>query len=650
MAKFDLPVQDFLLTKLRENFPTFDLREGTAFRDMLVKPMNLLIQPLRDQTNIIKRNLALQNFPLMLEDEFDLLVGNIFVSRRSGDKAVGSVRVLFDAPRDTVISTNVKFLTQDGTSFVPQETVVATAEQMRLNVQGLFFFVDVLVIAESEGVSGSVAAGSIIFAEGAPEGVVQVDNPTALTGGIDTETNTQLFGRAETSITVRDLVISRSILAVILEQFTSIREAIVQGFGDPEMERDITPTLVNLSEVIGTKTTGSTAVSTTFTDSSQDFITALVAPGHELIISTGADAGTHIITDVPTATTLTVSAAFTAAASGLTYRIRGFAVKEDLHIGGKVDVYADTTTLKELDVIVDPIELVGSDGIVKVNRAIKDGSVDTAGDTLTTEELDFLDELVVDTDRIEILTGPNVGIYDIQTGTVTTKTVALEQDAVAASFTEDKMVTWRILRHYYELFEAFGTPVITSTQVFRLDPITREEIGTELIEGSDFFIRVNNADLRFSSIEDIDFVFDSAFVGTVMKIEYQTDETIPSLQAFLDNSDNRVVTGSLLGRRALPAFVDMTISYTGDPEPEDLEPIIEDFINTVPFNEALQQSDIIALVYSLSVNFVVTGFTMTVHVSGVDGVITEIADDSSLTIPQTAHFIASDITLTKTGA
>ncbi len=649
MAKFDLPIQEFLLTKLRENFPTFDLREGTAFRDMLIKPMNILFQPLRDQTNIIKRNLTLENFALMLDDEFDLLVSNIFVTRRSGDQAVGSVRVLFDAPRDTVISTNVKFLTQDGLTFVPQETIVVTAEQMRLNVQGLFFFVDVPVIAESSGSIGSADAGTIIFAEGAPEGIVQVDNPNALIGGIDTETNTQLFGRAETSITVRDLVVSRSILAVILEEFTSIREALVQGFGDPEMERDLISILVSLSEVIGTQSTGATAVSTTFTDVTEDFVTALVAPGHELIIETGADAGTHIITGV-TATTLVVSVAFTAAASGLTYRIRGFAVKEDLHIGGKVDVYADTTTLVQKDIVIDPVELVGPDGVVKVNRAVKDGAIIEGDDTLTVTDFDFLDDLVVDTDRIEILEGPNIGIYDIQTGTVTRKTVDLEQDAVASVLSEDDVVTWRILRHYYEVFEPFELPAVKPTRVVRLDPITREEVGIELIEGADFFIRVNNSDLRFSSVEDIEFVFDSTFVGTVMKIEYQTDTTVPALQSFLDDSTNRVVTADLLSRRALPAFVDMTISYTGDPEPADLEPIVRDFIDTVAFNEPLQQSDIIALIYSFSVNFVATGFTMTVRVSGVDGVITEETNDSQLTIPANAHFIADNVVLNKTGA
>lgn len=650
MARFDLPVEDFIVTKLQENFPDFDLRETTAFRDMLIKPMALLMQPLRDQTNIIKRNLSLDNFALMLEDEFDALVSNIFVSRRSGDKAKGSVRVLFDAPRDVVITLDVTFLTEDGVAFIPQEAVVSTAEDMRLNVEGLFFFADVPVIAEEAGVAGSVAAGTIIFAEGAPDGVVQVNNSNALTGGIDTETNTQLFARAQTSITVRDLVTQRSILAVLLEEFTSVREALVIGFDDAEMLRDLTPILVDLGEVIGEQSTGETTSGTTFIDTTQDFVTALVAPGQELIILTGADAGTHIIQSVsPTAMSVTV--AFTAAATGLDYRIRGFAIKEDLHIGGKVDVYHDTTTLKESEVTISPIEETGGEGIVKVNRAIKDGDVLEGGDTLTVTDLDFLDELVVDTDQIEILEGANIGIFDIQTGTVTRKTVDLEQTAIPASFTADGNIRFRILRHYYDSAVPFELPVIRPTKVIRLNPVTFEEEGSELIEGSDFFIRVNDDGLRFSSIEDIEFVFEHpTFTGTVIKIEYTTDDAIPAIQAFMENSLNRVVTASIVAKRALPAFVDMTISYRGSPEPEDLQQIVEDFIDTVPFGETLQQSDLVALVYSFSVNFVVISFTMTATLSNVDGTIETITSGNEISVPRTAHFIADNITLTKLGA
>ena len=170
-----------------------------------------------------------------------------------------------------------------------------------------------------------------------------------------------------------------------------------------------------------------------------------------------------------------------------------------------------------------------------------------------------------------------------------------------------------------------------------------------LVEGSEFFIRVNNAGTRFSTIEDIEFEFDSTFIGTTMKILYTSDPTIGSIQTFVDDSDQRVVTADLLSKHSLPAFVDMTIEYKGSLEPADLIPLIEDFVDTIPFQQTLQASDVIAFLYAFSVNFVMLSITMTVELSETDGTITTTVDNNEIEIPRNAHFISRTITLTKAG-
>lgn len=636
---FTLPITDFLVTKLRENFPDFDLREGTAYRDMLIKPQSLLFQPFRDTTNVIRRNLSLGNFALMLEDEFDELVSNIFVTRRDGDNAQGTVRVFYESPRDSVIGTEVIFLSENGDSFNPQAPVIITAEQMRLNTEGLFFFVDVPVVATAAGEEFNVEAGSIIFVDGGPEGITSVNNSSALTNGVDQETNTVLFARAQTAISVRNLVTVRSIPTVLLEEFTQVREMLVIGQGEAEMLRDVTSILIELGEVIGVQATGATAISTTFTDVTEDFVLELVAPGHELIILSGADTGTHIITDVTT-TTLEVSAAFTASASGLSYRIRGFAIKEDVHIGGKVDIYSETTSVVQREMVIDPIPVTT---FVKVNRVVSDGSVLVGDDKFITVEFDFIDDEVTTSDELEITSGPNIGTFDILSidnrNQVTLDTTGfLETDPSAK---------YRIRRSYYDADTLFDKPVLSATRVVRLDPITREELGSDLVEGSEFFVRVNNAGTRFSTLEDIEFEFDSTFIGTTMKIQYNSDPTIGSIQTFVDDSDQRVVTADLLSKHALPAFVDIEIEYKGSLEPEDLSPLIEDFINTIPFQKTLQASDVIAFLYAFSVNFVMLSITMTVELIETDGTITTTVDNNEIQIPRNSHFISRTITMTK---
>ena len=118
-TRFDLPITTFLEAKLRENFPQFNVREGSAYRDMLLKPASLLLQPFRDQLQIVKRNISLANFSLMLDDEFDALVANLFVDRRIGDLATGTVRLFFNTPKDTLIGTDVNVFKIEPFPFPP---------------------------------------------------------------------------------------------------------------------------------------------------------------------------------------------------------------------------------------------------------------------------------------------------------------------------------------------------------------------------------------------------------------------------------------------------------------------------------------------------------------------------------------------------
>ena len=71
MPDYELPIEKFLVTKTQEHFPDFDLRQGTAYREMVIKPMTIFMQPYRDQVEVLKRNMSLQNFELMITEEME---------------------------------------------------------------------------------------------------------------------------------------------------------------------------------------------------------------------------------------------------------------------------------------------------------------------------------------------------------------------------------------------------------------------------------------------------------------------------------------------------------------------------------------------------------------------------------------------------
>lgn len=641
MARFQLPITEFIETKIRENFANFDLREGTAFRDMLIKPMSILIQPLRDQSNIIRRNLSLGNFPLMLEDEFDALVSNVFVDRRTGAQATGQVRIFFDTPSDVIINTDVKFLTEDAVSFIVQDPVVITAEQMRFNQEGLLFFIDADVISE-ESFGDTVPIGGIIFIEGAPANAVSVTNKTAITAGTARETNTELFARAQTSIATRNLVTEKSISATLQDQFTAIREVIVIGFGDPEMNRDIQSVAFDVGVVIGERSTGAITVPKTFDDTSGiDFIQSKVAAGHTVEVLTGPNTGSFVITKVVTATRLEVAPDFTINETSVNYKLCGFFIKADVHVGGKVDIYHDTTSRASKSITIDPIPVSKN---VFVNRDVLDGSIQGGGDKLTTTTFDFILEEVSIADQVEILNGADAGIFEIDA--VSAKELTLDTTGFLEA---NAVVEFRIIRAHYSGGTLFTTPILKATRVIRLDPITFEELGSPLGDNADFFLRVDDVDLRYSSVEDVHFEFDPTFIGTTMKIEYTTDDTIGSVQAFIETRENRVKTADLLAKHAIPAFTDVTLSYRGSLAEETAEQAITDFIDTIPFLETLQQSDIVAHLYAFDANFIPVAFTVTVTVINADATISTLTGDN-VKIPNLAQFIPQTIAATKLGA
>lgn len=231
-------VKDYLKAKIKEIDPLMDTRDNNGIGDLLIKPVTAILQPVVDEIIRIGDNQSLLNAANMNETELDELVANIFVTRKAGSKARGEVRVFFVDPVAITIPAASEFLTIDGVRFFSLADVTITANQMSLNKDGDFYYVDVLLEAEEVGSAGNIAAGAVVDFPGGPSTLARVENLSPFTGGTDRETNEELVERAKEAITVRDLVSKPAIKTVLLQEFDFIRDMRVIGYGDPEMERD----------------------------------------------------------------------------------------------------------------------------------------------------------------------------------------------------------------------------------------------------------------------------------------------------------------------------------------------------------------------------------------------------------------------------
>ena len=651
MADFQLPIEKFLVQKIQEHFPDFDLREGTAFRDMLIKPMLIFMQPYRDQVNVLKRNQALQNFETMIDEEMNALASNIFVTRRGGVNSEGVVRVYITAAAQVSFSTTVQFQTTTGLVFNPKTAISFTAEELALNVDGLYFFADVPCVAANEGEEYNIAAHAIVFISGGPSGVAKVDNLAAFAKGINIEDNATLQDRAKTSIAIRDLVIKKSISAVMLENFNTLREVAVIGFGDPEMERDVISTILELLITVDERDTGDVTTGITFEDNDIidpiDFVALGIQPGHRLVILSGADAGNHTIKAVLGPKELQLYDTLTVR-TGVNYGLDGMVITDRFHIGGKVDVYVDTTKLEEDTFYLDPaselnplvvptvtLPVIGIKNLSEVDPATHEQILPVEDHTLWPEHTriigDFLTGAVTGTGN----TFDDNTVDFITTGVKPGFSVYIIDGLDAGSHVIDNVANaHRLILH---------------------DSLTVRNDVNYRVEANDYRLETTNPDTRLSINDEVRIRLlqndplnpNRYFIGSTLGATYYTDTTIAEYQAYVQNDLNRVVTTDILIRRCLPIFIDLHIDYRGTAVEADVINIIREFIDSLKIGSPLQASDIIATLYFFNIDYVANDFLIQAYKYNLDGSVTPDSSTIEIVSNRTSKYIPRNITVTK---
>jgi len=241
-----LPISEFIQERLSEYDSTFEVREGTAFYELFIKPLQYILQPLRDEADDVQeaqsflRILNTEDPDAYDEEAVDDLASNIFVDRIEGDLSSGVARVSYATPVDREWSTGALVVvgTNGLTYSNPAPYAITQAEMSRYYNNGVYYY-DVPVQSDEPGKDTELAENQLVSIASDPE-ALSVTNVAPISGGIDRETNTQLIERSKNSIAVRDLVTGKGFNATLFEYFGNfLREVFPVGFGDPEMMRDI---------------------------------------------------------------------------------------------------------------------------------------------------------------------------------------------------------------------------------------------------------------------------------------------------------------------------------------------------------------------------------------------------------------------------
>lgn len=690
-----LPVTDFIVERLLEFDPGFDVGSGVATTLLLVEPLAVILQPIVDELTVVQSTQSVltileaadpDSFP---EDIVDAIASNVFVDRDPGHIGSTVQRLRFFEPQRLAAPKGaLVWLGPLGQRYANSDPVSISKTEMALNQDGALYYVDVPVVALEEGDRFNVDAGTIAQMEARPVSVANTTNLFRVTEGRNRETNTQLIERCKVAVTVRALVTGRGIIVTLTENFSTIVEITPVGFGDPEMMRDI---------VYNVHVGGNVDVwvKTAATSSGQKDVLGLkVDPSRRQAVSATVvaleagvayDLGRASVdrTDrAPRVTAIDGAPSYSEGSDYVLDDINGLIVRTAgstiFHIQEEGALGAIATNQKQLMHTSKPtfFENVRAGMILTVL-----GPAAVAGRYTVKRQLSAL--------TIEVYGG-----FPSATGGV-----SFQVDDLLAVSIDYNPVTVDLIaaprspgRAPYTITDV---PVLEVTAVQKLDPLKLQPTGLLYRDrggcgaggfgagaygsgtGADWRLRVSDPTRRFSAADESYLEFQQRLVGQSARVVYRYDPNIAPLQAFCDDSQNQTEAASLLVRHYVDVLVEYAkpIAYTiaassqATALSEDaMAAKIVGFINSLGEGQNLEASDLIDLLYNNGAEEVDIDRVMSVRgaIQHQDGSVEYITPDARgiLAIPsrpipnpsrrpvspRIARFVAAEIRVSRTMA
>jgi hypothetical protein len=234
-------------------FPTYDFRQGTAIRDMIVRPNAVMMASIQKAITYYFDESDLNNITDASDaDIVDRRLSNFFITRKTGTSAQVVSRLYFSFPTGTPTAVQIpataRFSTDDTLYFTPRANTTVLPP-VTTPVTGQFYFeydnsqdlwyVDITLQSEGQTTEYNLSEGDLlyftIFSPYFLQGEILYNSQQAIAA----ETNTEMVGRSYDSISTRNLINDRSIRSLITDQFNYINSVQVFGLGSPYLYRDL---------------------------------------------------------------------------------------------------------------------------------------------------------------------------------------------------------------------------------------------------------------------------------------------------------------------------------------------------------------------------------------------------------------------------
>lgn len=224
---------------LQAQYPDMDIREGTAIRDLVIRPNATLLALLNKAILYYFAQNTIENVTDETTPAFvDKLMSNWFLTRKQGSKAIVNARLAFARQKSINLSSDVYFSVDGEIKFFPISDTVVSAEELSYDAYNNEYYVYVDLEAEREGTGSNISTGSLLYFSNFDPYFLHGEINFLRQTATNSETNTEFITRAGDAISTRNLINQPSIASNLLEAFPLLQTVKSVGYGDSEMLRD----------------------------------------------------------------------------------------------------------------------------------------------------------------------------------------------------------------------------------------------------------------------------------------------------------------------------------------------------------------------------------------------------------------------------
>lgn len=243
----------FAEQQLSARFPTYDFRQGTAIRDMTVRPNATLLALLNKAIQHYFNDTDILNITNDTDNEVvDKRLSNFFLKRKTGAKAIIQTRLFFSFPTQTPISISIPlgatFSVDDEVQFSPQSTVFIEPPSDNKDPEKFYFqydsaqslwYVDIPMESAGNDEKANLSEGDLLYFTIFSPFFLKANILYLSQVAVKDETNEEMLERSYTAVSTRNLINAPSIISRISDKFNYVNDINPVGMGNTWMYRDI---------------------------------------------------------------------------------------------------------------------------------------------------------------------------------------------------------------------------------------------------------------------------------------------------------------------------------------------------------------------------------------------------------------------------